>query len=1226
MRALTAPLQELSEYRQLVQDLAGEGSAVLADGCVPSQKLHLVYALSREEALQANARFKVIITYSDKRAKELQQEYTFYDRNVTVFPAKDLIFYQADLRSREIETERIRSLRRIIEGRPMTVVTTFAALMTPQAPLREWKRSVLVIEKRAEISIEELSARLVAMGYEKTYQVEAPGQFAVRGDIVDIFDLTEENPYRIELFGDEVDGVRSFDIESQRRIEELHSVKIFPATELILSRARLQDGLERMRREMEETAATLRKNLQAEAAHRLQSEVSQIIEEAEQWNDYTKLESCIHYFYPQTDCFLDLFPKEYTCLFFDEPGHIREQAEAVELEFRESMISRAEKGYVLPGQMGLIAGAQETMTKAAAFRRIGMASLLTGKDGEFFAPNGTAGGVINATDQSVAGDAGDSIPKSAAGAAAVISLHTRAAQAYNKSFDALEKDLRSYRLQKYRVVIISASRTRAKRLAQDLTERGLSSFYSENPDRELEPGEIMTYYGRISQGFEYPALKFIVIAETDIFGAERVKKKKHKFEGESIRDFSELHIGDYVVHEDHGIGIYRGVEKIEIEGAAKDYLKIEYGGGGVLYVMPTELRVLQKYAAEGTVKPKLHKLGTQEWSNTKSKVKGVVEEVAADLVELYAKRQAQQGHSFGKDTVWQREFEEMFPYEETADQITAIEDTKRDMESSRIMDRLICGDVGYGKTEIAIRAAFKAVQDSMQVAVLVPTTILAQQHFNTFTERMKDFPVTVEMLSRFRSPAEQKKTIEGLKSGRVDIVIGTHRLLSKDVVYKNLGLLVVDEEQRFGVTHKEKIKKLKENVDVLTLTATPIPRTLHMSLVGIRDMSVLEEAPSDRTSIQTYVMEYNEEMVREAILRELSRKGQVYYVYNRVNDIDEVTARLQRQIPEARIAYAHGQMDEGSLERIMYEFISGDIDVLVSTTIIETGLDISNVNTIVIHDSDRMGLSQLYQLRGRVGRSNRTAYAFLMYRKDKMLQEVAQKRLSAIREFTDLGSGFRIAMRDLEIRGAGSVLGRAQHGHMQAVGYDLYCKLLDTAVKRAKGQPVTEEKNVAVNLAVNAFIPENYILNEAQKLDVYKRIAAISSVEDCDDVRDEMRDRFGEKIPAAAENLLRIALIRSVAARLDIAEIVGGKDSVTQGSIRMTMDKRAQVKVENIPALLKRYKGALQFFPKGMTKGDLKGQPYFLLQFKLSGITVKDEETLLSATEAMLVDFSKYLR
>lgn len=1190
MRTLTEPLQEAQEYKTLVEALAKPKAKALADGCVPSQKLHLMDALSRENALSPFARFRLIVTSSDKRVREIRDEYLFYDRNTVIFPAKDLIFYQADLRGRELEKERIRCLRRLVEGRPTTVVTTFAALMTPQVPLSAWKSNVLQLEKRQTYSLEELSRKLVRMGYEKNFQVDAPGQFAVRGDIVDVFDLTEENPYRIEFFDEEVDSIRSFDLETQRSIEPMELVKIYPATELILSDARLSDGIDRIREEEKKTEEALRSQGHMEAAHRLSEGIGELCEAALEYRDFGGLEGYIHYFYPQTDSFLEMFPEEHSMIFLDEPVHLREEGEAVELEFRESMISRSEKGYVLPGQMQLVCSAALTASRMNHYRCLGLTALATGDS--FFLPE------------------------------CIVSVHARSVPAYNKSFDTLVSDLKKYKLQKYRMVIISASRTRAKRLAGDLTERGLTSFYSENPDRILGDGEIMTYYGNIAHGFEYPQIHFIVIAETDIFGpARKTKKVKRHYDGESIRDFAELKVGDYVVHEDHGIGVYRGVEKIEVDGIAKDYIKIEYGGGGTLYILPGELKSLQKYASQDAAKPKLNKLGTQEWTSTRNKVKGAVEEVAQDLVELYAKRQAMKGHRFSPDTVWQREFEEMFPYEETQDQLNAIEDTKHDMESDKIMDRLICGDVGYGKTEIAIRAAFKAVQDGLQVAVLVPTTILAQQHFNTFTERMKEYPVCVEMMSRFRTAAEQKKTKEGLESGRVDIVIGTHRILSKDVKFKRLGLLVVDEEQRFGVTHKEKIKKLRENVDVLTLSATPIPRTLHMSLIGIRDMSVLEEAPQDRVSIQTYVMEYNEEMVREAILRELSRGGQVYYVYNRVNDIAEVAGRLQQQVPEARISFAHGQMNESELEKIMYDFISGAIDVLVSTTIIETGLDISNVNTIIIHDSDRMGLSQLYQLRGRVGRSNRTAYAFLMYKKDKMLKEVAEKRLAAIREFTDLGSGFRIAMRDLEIRGAGSVLGRAQHGHMTAVGYDLYCKMLDTAVKHAKGLPVPEEKNTFVNLSADAFIPDSYIMNEAQKLDIYKKIAAVASLEDCDDIRDELRDRFGEKIPASAENLLRIALIRSIAGKLDMAEIVGG-----DGSIRVTMNKDAAVQVAGIPRFLAKYQGRLQFSPKGQAKGELKGQPYFTLRYAQTGVTTRDEEELLAQTEGFLVNFSEILR
>ena len=1185
MLTLTAPLKEYENYNKIVDAMQRDAACVLAEGCAEAQKLHLIYALSRETSLAAQARFRLIVTYSDRRAKEIQEAYRFYDRNTVMFPAKDLIFYQADLRGRELDIERIRCLRRIMEGRPATIVTTFAALMTPQVPLEVLKKSVVKVQKRGELSLSDTSKYLIELGYEKQYQVEKPGQFAIRGDILDIFELTEENPYRIELWGDEVESIRSFDVLSQRSISQLESVVIYPATEMILSDRRLRDGFERIRSEEKKVEKLYREQNRTEEAHRLKTTIAQMEEEAREWRQFGQLESYIHYFYPMTENFLNLFPRQATMVFVDEPYRVSQHSHAVEEEFRMSMTSRAEKGYIIPGQMSLLTAADAVTAQMLQYRCVGVAGLASGCG--YMEPDLT------------------------------VTMNAKSMSPFNKSFEALEKELSAYKKKGYRTILISPSRTRARRLAQDLMNDGITAFYSENPERRLQPGEIMTYYGRIAQGFEYPDIKFAVIAESDIFGAEKKKKaKKKKYEGEQIQAFSELKAGDYVVHEDHGIGIYRGVEKIEVNHIAKDYIKIEYGGGGTLYVLPTELSVLQKYASAGSAKPKLNKLGTQEWSNTKTKVRKAVDEVAEDLVQLYASRQAKKGHQFGPDTVWQKEFEELFPYEETEDQLTAIEETKKDMESNRIMDRLICGDVGYGTTEIAVRAAFKAVQEGMQVAVLVPTTILAQQHYNTFCERMHRYPVTVGMLSRFRSSAEQKQTIKEVSQGLCDIVIGTHRLLSKDIKFKNLGLLVVDEEQRFGVTHKEKIKKMKENVDVLTLSATPIPRTLHMSLVGIRDMTVLEEAPEGRVPIQTYVMEYDEEMVREAVIRELSRNGQVYYVHNRVNDIDTVTARLQQIVPEARIAYAHGQMKEQELEKIMYEFIDGGIDVLVSTTIIETGLDISNVNTIIIHDSDKMGLSQLYQLRGRVGRSGRTAYAFLMYRKDRMLREVAEKRLRAIREYTDLGSGFKIAMRDLEIRGAGSVLGRAQHGHMQAVGYDLYCKLLNMAVKEAKGEPVKEERTVRVNLSADAFLPENYIINEEQKLEIYKKIASIESTDDYDEVREELIDRFGE-IPAPAGNLLRIALIRSVAARIGIIEIVG-----TAGTIHFYMDPAARVRAENIPTLLRNYSKTLSFSVKGFSG---RGLPEFMYRYKAVGVTVRDEEILLSSVEELLIAMGRYL-
>lgn len=1185
MRALLAPLEELGEYEEIKKMLVKDRASVALSGCVDSQKLHMIYGLGE------GFRYKVIVTFSDLRAKELYEDYKFYDRNVMLYPAKDLIFFQADIHGNQLTMERIRCLRRLMEGRPATVITTYDALMAPQPPIGAWKQHVIHIDKQSRIEESGLAARLVELGYEKNYQVEAPGQFSIRGGIVDIFDLTEENPYRIELWGEDVESIRSFDILSQRSIEKLESITIYPATELILSEEELRAGLKKIQAECKEHAAKLRKEMKTEEAHRIETQVKELAEQLLELGlsrGAVNLESYIRYFYPELSTFLDCLTdgadgsakRGAGCVFIEEPLRVREHASAVELEFRESMVHRLEKGYILPGQTDILYSAEETAA-AIARGRVVTLSMMDGKNPLFKADR-------------------------------KFDIQTRSLSSYNNSFEALVKDLAGYKKRGYRILLLSGSRTRAKRLAEDLRDQEISAFYSEDPMREVQPGEVMTYYGRVLKGFEYPLLKFIVISESDIFGVEKKKKKKKLYQGQKINDFNELKVGDYVVHESHGLGIYQGIEKVEVDKIVKDYMKISYRDGGILYVLATGLDVIQKYAsAESGSKPKLNKLGTQEWNKTKSKVRTAVDEVAQDLVELYAVRQQSQGFKYGPDTVWQREFEEMFPFEETEDQVSAIAATKEDMESSKIMDRLICGDVGYGKTEIAIRAAFKAVQEGKQVVYLVPTTILAQQHYNTFVQRMKDFPVRIDLLSRFRTAAEQKKTVTDLKKGMVDIVIGTHRVLSTDVQYKDLGLLIIDEEQRFGVAHKEKIKKMKENVDVLTLTATPIPRTLHMSLIGIRDMSVLEEAPGDRHPIQTFVCEYNEELVREAIVRELSREGQVYYVYNRVNNIADIAAAIQKLVPEATVAFAHGQMKESELERIMYDFIDGEIDVLVSTTIIETGLDISNVNTMIIHDSDQMGLSQLYQLRGRVGRSNRTAYAFLMYKRDKMLKEVAEKRLEAIKEFTDLGSGFKIAMRDLEIRGAGNLLGARQHGHMQAVGYDLYCKMLNEAVKSLKGISTIEDFNTTIDLEADAYIPPSYIVNEVQKLDIYKRIAGIENEKECDDMREELLDRFGE-IPKSAENLLRIALIRSQAHRLYMPE-VKGKDGV----IRFLLRTDAPIKVENIPHLLQAYEGRMVFEPKGT--------PMFRLRYKKCGVVEKDEEMLLALTEAALQDMEEML-
>lgn len=1091
MKAFLTPLQGLAEFEQIKEKSKTNKGILQVSGCMESQKSHLMYGLS------GIAPYRLILAEDERRAREIYEDYRFYDRKVYSYPAKDLLFFQADIHGNLLIRQRMKVIKALLEEKELTVVTSIDGCMDFLESLEKIKEQLIHYESDSTVDIEQLKNQLVALGYERVGQVEMPGQFSVRGGIVDIYCLTEENPWRIELWGDEIDSIRSFDPESQRSLENLEELTIYPAVEHIGDKDMVS--------------------------------------------------------------FLDYFPEERTIIFLDEPNRLTEKGGAVEEEYRQSRMHREEKGSRNLPENWLCSF--EQLQKELNKRNCISVCALEPKQ---------AGWKVREK----------------------FYLEVKSISAYNNSFELLVKDLHQYKKQGYRIALLSGSRTRAERLAKDLQEEGLAAFYGQDYDREICPGEIMVVYGHAKKGFEYPLIKFAVMTESDIFGQEQKKKKKKKnYSGSRIQDFAELSIGDFVVHEKHGLGIYRGIEKVEVDRIVKDYIKIEYRGGSNLYIPATQLDCLQKYSGADAAKtPKLNKLGTQEWNKTKSKVRGAVKNIAKELVELYAVRQEKEGYVCGPDTVWQREFEEMFPYEETEDQLSAIEDAKRDMESTRIMDRLICGDVGYGKTEVALRAAFKEVQESRQVAYLAPTTILAQQIYNTFVQRMKEFPVRVELLCRFRTPAQQKKAIEDLKKGQVDVIIGTHRILSKDVQFKNLGLLIVDEEQRFGVTHKEKIKQLKKDVDVLTLTATPIPRTLHMSLIGIRDMSVLEEPPMDRMPIQTYVMEYDEETVREAINRELRRGGQVYYVYNRVTDIADVALRIAKLVPDVRVDFAHGQMSERELENVMYSFVNGDIDVLVSTTIIETGLDISNVNTMIIHDSDRYGLSQLYQLRGRIGRSNRTAYAFLMYRKNVMLKETAEKRLAAIREYTDLGSGFKIAMRDLELRGAGNLLGAQQHGHMNAVGYDLYCKMLNEAVKEAKGIHTMEDFETSVDLNVDAYIPDSYISNEFQKLDIYKRIAGIETQQDYDDMLEELLDRFGEPGKAVL-NLLAIAKLKAIAHQGYVTEI-----KQTGKTVRFTLYEKARLNTEGFPALMQKYRRGLQFKNEQEPKFILEPQGNLILE------------------------------
>ena len=1143
MKTFYAPLSELAGIEQLKKDFEVTGQPVMISGCIDTQKIHLVHAAVNDY------RFRLIITSDEAKAREMQEDSRFFDKSSIYYPAKDFIFYSADVHGNQLAGERLRCIQKIIAAQDnktnITVITTIDGCVDMLMPLQRYRDNIIHFKNSDIIDTEKLISKLVGIGYTRVPMIDGQGQFAVRGGIIDIFSYTDETPVRIELWDDEIDSIRFFDVESQRSVEKIQTYDVFPATEWILSEDEIDAGFEKVKDEVEKQLVTLgndkKKKTQQEmdACNRLRHAYADF----ERTRDYSKF---ILSFTDEIEGFTDYFPKDETVFVLDEPDRIMERMELISYEYEESMKNRLEGGYVVASQTKLMRPIAEVYKNMQSSRLMLLSSL-------------------------------DYKPKMLK-PADYLRIDARSISSYNNSFEYLADDINKYKRTGYRVVLVCNSRTRAARIVADLEELGTQSYFSEDYDKEIMPGTVMVTYGNIHRGFEYPLIGFVIITENDIFTSRTRKKQKKKYEGRSIAGFNELNVGDYVVHEMHGLGVYKGIEKITVEGVEKDYIKIEYAGNSNLYVLATQLDRLQKYAASDTEKkPKLNKLGSVEWNKTKAKVHGAVEEIAKDLVELYSIRQNQKGYAFGPDTVWQKEFEEMFPYEETDDQLNAIADTKADMESTRIMDRLICGDVGYGKTEVAIRAAFKAVQEGKQVAYLVPTTILAQQHFNTFEQRMKNFPLKVAQLSSFRTNKEIKETLADLKKGFVDVVIGTHRLLSKDVEFKDLGLLIIDEEQRFGVAHKEKIKKLKNNIDVLTLSATPIPRTLHMSLVGIRDMSVLEEPPVDRVPIQTFVTEHNDEMIREAINRELARGGQVYYVYNRVRSIDEAAAHIQELVPQANVAFAHGQMEKRELEKIMVDFINGDIDVLISTTIIETGMDISNVNTMIIEDADKFGLSQLYQLRGRVGRSNRTAYAFLLYRRDRMLTEVAEKRLSAIREFSDFGSGFKIAMKDLEIRGAGNVLGKSQHGHMAAVGYDLYCKMLNEAVNDLKGIKNEYSFETNVDLSVDAYIPSTYIKSEYQKLDIYKRIAAIESEEELSDMKDELVDRYGS-LSTPAVNLLNIALIKSMAHKIGIMEIKGTIEDGPSGCYKTVMKvyPKAEINTEAIPDFIDSFGGAMK--------------------------------------------------
>lgn len=1044
----------------------------------------------------------IVVTHNEIEARKIYEDISFFYPNTYLFPSKEIVFYNIDAISGDLRWERLKVIREVVRQSKKIIVTAVDNLTSSYIPLELYREYTFKISLGQMVDLDDISIKLIESGYERISTVVMKGQFSIRGGILDIFPPASSSPYRIELFGDEVDSIRTFNIETQKSIDKVQSVEIFPAKELILKKANIEKGIERINIDYKHQQAMFSSKKDKEKLENLNLNIEKSLEDLKEKGNFESIDSFLDYFYEKTYSFFDYFKDSIFVL--DDVDRSFGKMESIYFEFQDAFKAFFEKGDIIRGQGNALIPKEQIVESLLA------ESLFTidtfPKANKYFKPQ------------------------------AIITLSEITLHNFSGKIDFLMEDIASRKNNNYKTLILAGTRARGERLVKSFEDRGIEAIYKDDIN-EISSRQVIVTFGMLNKGFEFPELKLSVISDIEIFGNSKKKKLPKTIKGgKKIDSFLDLKVSDYVVHANHGIGIYKGIKQLEVQGIKKDYLHIKYQGTDSLYVPVEQLDMIQKYIGNEGNAPKISKLGGNEWAKAKEKAKKAINEIAENLVKLYAIRSTVKGYSYSKDLVWQKQFEEEFPYEETPDQLSAVEDIKKDMESEKPMDRLLCGDVGYGKTEVAQRAAFKAVMDGKQVAVLVPTTILADQHYNNFVQRYSDFPLKIDLLCRFRTSSEQKKTLQSLKEGNVDIIIGTHRLLQKDVIFKDLGLLVVDEEQRFGVTHKEKIKEMKKNIDVLTLSATPIPRTLNMSLTGVRDISIIETAPMNRYPIQTYVIEYNDQLIRDAVLREVNRGGQVYFVFNRVNKIKEMTNHLQSMIPEARFNFAHGQMSEKELEKVILDFINNEYDVLVTTTIIETGMDIHNVNTMVIYDADKMGLSQLYQLRGRVGRTNKIAYAYFTYKKDKVLTEIAEKRLKAIKEFTELGSGFKIAMRDLEIRGAGNMMGSAQHGHMAAIGYDLYVKMLEEAVKKLKGEIKEEPIETSIDLKIDAYIPSNYIEDETLKIEVYKKIAAIRSNQDKMDIIDELIDRFSD-IPITTQNLIEISYLKSTANLLGIEEV-----------------------------------------------------------------------------------------
>jgi transcription-repair coupling factor (superfamily II helicase) len=1127
MDNLINPLLELDEYRQALNSAREYKRPVNIVGPSESQKAHFCHAILSHTGCKG-----MYVAYNEMQARRFYEDFAYFmGEDVLFFPTKEIMLYDVEAKSNDAVYQRLSVINKLIEGNFRLVVTSIEAVSHKLLKPEAFERCIIKIENGGRIDLGSFSEKLVMMAYERVESVERHGQFAIRGGIADVFPIDSDNPVRIELFDDEVDSIRFFNAETQRSIESVDNICILPAREIIYPPEIKKDIIKDINNELSRVS----KKNQSLAA-KVKADMDRFREEyyfpgIDRYTAYIANDPSFIFDYIQND----------VLVFMDEPSRQKQRLDNLLLEHDEICKGLIEKSVLMPQNRSIFYDFSNIYQRLKSNKLIYL-------------------NTINA----------DTI---AANEAVMINIPSRLEGSYQGDMDFLINSLLRWKKDRNRVVVLSGTRGRGERLRETLSTKGVEAVYFDDIFEPVQRGQVVITRGSLNRGFEYPGIGFVIVSDKQVFGqARKPSKTSGRRKGRPISAFSELNIGDYVVHQAHGIGQYVGIEQLSVDGAKRDYLKIRYQENAFLYIPTNQMDLIQKYIGPEGRQPKVNKLGGTDWLKTKNKVKASLKELAEELIKLYAKRRASVGYAFSKDTVWQKQFEEQFPYEETDDQLKCIQEIKEDMESGRIMDRLLCGDVGYGKTEVAIRAIFKAAMDAKQVAYLVPTTVLAQQQYESFKERLKDFPVTVEVISRFRTPSEQKRILKDVKAGNVDILIGTHRLLQKDIQYKDLGLLVVDEEQRFGVSHKEKIKNLKPGIDVLTMTATPIPRTLHMSLVGIRDISLIEDPPEERYPVQTYVMEYNKDVIKDAIIREIGRHGQVFYLYNRVRSIDVRAAEIQALVPEARVIVAHGQMDEKQLEDVMFSFIKGEYDVLVCTTIIETGIDMPNVNTMIVEDADRMGLAQLYQLRGRVGRSNRLAYAYITYKKDKVISEVAEKRLQAIKEFTELGSGFKIAMRDMEIRGAGNLLGPEQHGHMEAVGYDMYCRLLDEAVSELKGEkPHKDEVEITIDINVSAYIDDSYISSEGKKIEMYKKIASISDEQDVLDVQDELTDRYGD-IPVPVQNLIKIASIKSLAASLGFTAI-----SERDGAVMLQLSDAKGFDFKALGKAAEKYKRQLLF-------------------------------------------------